>query len=190
MSAYRENTDLELLVLLKTDDQAAFAELFNRYNRLLFIHACKLLDDQEEARDLVQEVFILIWDNRQVLKIAANFRGFLYATTRNRIFDKLSHKKVQYKYLESIKDLVQTGEDNTDHLARTRELQAIIEREISFLPPKMQEIFEMSRMQHLTHREIAQQLDVSEKTVKNQVNNALKILKTKLGRRVFMSFFA
>lgn len=189
MSAYSENTDLELLMLLKANDEGAFAELFNRYNRLLFIHACKLLDNNEEARDLVQEIFILIWDSRKTLKTATNFSGFLYVITRNRIFDRLSHKKVEDKYLEYARDFVEQGEDDTDHLLRTRELQSIIEREISFLPVKMQKIFELSRMRHLTHKEIAEQLNVSEKTVKNQVNNALKILRTKLKRRVLMALF-
>ncbi len=140
-----------------------------------------MLEDKEEARDVVQEIFISLWENRTKIFVKSNFAGFLYTIIRNRIFDKLSHKKVEFKYLESMKQFKSIEEEGTDDLLRTRQLQTIIEKEISFLPDKMREIFELSRKQHLSHKEIAQQLDVSEKTVKNQVNNALKILRTKLG---------
>lgn len=181
MSAYSKNTDLELLALLKAGDQGAFAELFDRYNRLLYVNACKLLDDKEEARDVVQEIFIALWENRANVFVKHNFAGFLYTIVRNRIFDKLSHRKVEFKYLESLRQFNAMEDEGTDDLLRTKQLQAIIEKEISFLPDKMREIFELSRKHHLSHKEIARHLDVSEKTVKNQVNNALKILRTKLG---------
>lgn len=186
MSEYLKNTDLELLELLRSGDQAAFSEIFERYNRLLYINACKLIEDKEEARDVVQEIFIGLWENRSRIYVKSNFAGFLYTVTRNRIFDRLSHKKVEFKYLENAKKFNAVQIEGTDELLRTRQLQELIEREISFLPPKMRAIFEMSRKQLLSHKEIAGMLSVSEKTVKNQVNNVLKILRTKLGAILFL----
>lgn len=186
MSTYSAYTDHELVNLLKQGNKDAFTEVFARYNRLLFVHAHKLLNDKEEARDLVQEIFVLIWENRESLNLKSNFSGFLYTAVKNRIFDLLAHKKVEARYLESVQAYFDKGTDQTDHLARTQLLRELIEREIGFLPPKMREVFELSRMKHLSHKEIAGQLDLSEKTVKNQVNNALKILRTKLGLLLYL----
>lgn len=188
MGGSRVYSDQELVDLLKSGDKSAFTELFLRYNRLLVVQAHKLLNDSDEARDLVQEIFTTIWDNRENLTVKTNFAGFLYTTVRNKIFDMMLHKKVESKYVQSIQEYIAKGEDQTDHLLRTKELQAIIEKEISYLPPKMREVFELSRKQHLSHKQIAEQLDITEKTVKNQITNALRILKTRLGIFVYLFF--
>ncbi|UKJ06960.1 RNA polymerase sigma factor [Solitalea lacus] len=188
MIAFRTLSDYELTGLLQQGDQHAFAELFQRYNRLLFVHAHKLLNDKEEAKDLVQEVFTSLWDNHANLTIKANFAGFLYTSIKNKILDKISHKKVESKYLESLQDFINKGEAQTDHLLRTKQLQSLIEMEISYLPPKMRAIFELSRKLNLSHKEIAAELNISEKTVKNQINNALKILRKKLGFFTYLLF--
>jgi RNA polymerase sigma-70 factor (ECF subfamily) len=86
---------------------------------------------------------------------------------------------VELKYLLSIVESVERGEEKTDHLLRNNQLQLLIEKEIGYMPSKMREVFELSRKQHLTHKEIAAQLDLSEKTVRNQVNNALRILRAR-----------
>jgi RNA polymerase sigma-70 factor (family 1) len=188
MRLYTDLSDMDLVDLLKSGDQLAFTELLKRYNRLLFIHAYKLLKDKEDARDLVQEIFIAIWDSRESISAKTNFAGFLYASIRNKVLNLIIHKKVEHKYLNSLKDYIEKGEAQTDYLARTRELQSIIEREIQFLPPKMREIFELSRYDNLSHKQISEKLNLSEKTVKKQVNNALKILRVKLGLLAYLYF--
>lgn len=188
MRLYTDLSDPELVDLLKSGDQLAFTELVKRYNRLLFIHAYKLLKDKENARDLVQDIFIAIWDNRENISAKTNFAGFLYTSIRNKVLNLIIHKKVEHKYLNSLKDFIEKGEANADYLARTRELQSIIEREVQFLPPKMREIFELSRYANLSHKQISEKLNLSEKTVKKQVNNALKILRVKLGLLAYLYF--
>lgn len=179
-------TDSELVDLLKIGDQFAFTELLKRYNRLLFIHAYKLLNDKEEAKDLVQEIFTAIWDNREHISAKTNFAGFLYTSIRNKVLNLVLHKKVEHKYLQSLQEFIEKGVAQTDYLLRTRELQSIIEKEISFLPAKMREIFELSRNHNLSHKQISDKLNLSEKTVKKQVNNALKILRVKLGLLAYL----
>lgn len=181
MNSFIAFSDQDLITLMGTGDQAAFTEIFKRYNRLLFVHAHKMLNDKEMARDVIQEIFIFIWDNKESLSFKSNFAGFLYSMTKNRILDMLAHKKVELKYLSSIRELMDRGEEKTDYLLRNNQLQSLIEKEISYMPSKMREVFELSRKQHLTHKEIAVQLDLSEKTVRNQVNNALRILRTRFG---------
>ena len=97
------------------------------------------------------------------------------------ILDIFAHEKVKSSYAEdSLQDFARTGNhDNTDHLVREKEFMAYIEREIQALPPKMREIFELSRKGHLSHKEIALLLDTSEHNVSKQISNAIKILKKK-----------
>jgi RNA polymerase sigma-70 factor (family 1) len=179
MNSFNNFSDHDLTILMGTGDQDAFTQLFKRYNRLLFVHAHKMLNDREMARDVVQEIFVFVWDNRESMGAKSNFAGFLYSITKNRILDILAHKKVELKYLLSITKAVERGEDKTDYLLRNNQLQLLIEKEIGYLPPKMRAVFELSRKQHLTHKEISVQLDLSEKTVRNQINNALRILRAR-----------
>src|SRR5690606_994169 len=113
--------------------------------------------------------------------------AYLYISIRNRILNIIAHKHVQSVHIQSLQHLINQGVCQTDYLVREKELRAIIEEEIAALPNKMQEIFEMSRSQYLSHKEIASALDLSEHTVKKQVNNALRILRTKLGILVLLA---
>jgi len=187
MKSYSKFKDEELTALLKGGDSAAFSELFKRYNRLLFVHAFRLLGDEEEARDIVQDVFTLLWDRRGEMNFTSNFSGFLYTMIRYRVFDGIAHKKVAEKYLHSIKDFFAKGEAKTDHRLRTRELEAIIEKEIAMLPSHLRATFELRR-KGLTHKEIAGQLDISEKTARNQASKAMKLLRGKLSILAYLFF--
>lgn len=188
MSVYSNYTDRELTALLKTGDQIAFAEIYERYKRVLFVHACKRLSSRDEAEDLIHDVFAALWKRRSVIEIKTELAGYLYAAVRNQVFKSIARRQTESGYLESIWQPVETGTCVTDHLVREKALLALIEREIAALPPKMQEVFRMSRNEHLSHKEIAQKLHLSEKTVKNQVNNALKILRVRLGSFLFLLF--
>lgn len=95
---------------------------------------------------------------------------------------KTTHEQVKTKHLDALKAYLSTHTTApTDHRARENELRAYIEKEIQALPPKMRQIFEMSRKENLSYKEIAEKLDVSENNVSKQVNNALRVLRTKLG---------
>jgi RNA polymerase sigma-70 factor (ECF subfamily) len=181
MTAYRSHTDQELTALLQSGDQAAFAEIYDRYWSVLFLHARNLLRENEEARDIVQELFTGLWQKSHSLETSTSLSAYLYKATRNKVFDHLKHKKVVKDYLESLNEFIEEGQLQTDTLVREKELAAVIENEISLLPAKMRAIFELSRKQHLSYQQIAEELDISEHTVKSQVSNALRILRTKVG---------
>ncbi|MES2107968.1 MAG: sigma-70 family RNA polymerase sigma factor, partial [Bacteroidota bacterium] len=122
-----------------------------------------------------------LWEKRETLTPQTNLSGYLYTAVRNRILDFVARQNVQSSYIGSLQTFMDQAENATDHLLRENQLTALIEKEIAALPPKMREVFELSRKAHLSHKEIAEQLGISEKTVKSQVNNALKILRVKLG---------
>lgn len=178
---YHLNSDHELTSLLFDHDHRAYVELYNRYQGLLYIYACKITQDEVEAEDIVQEVFIYLWEKRAEIKIKSSIASFLYSAVRFKFFNLLDSKKVRSDYTKSFQTFIDQGLCTTDHYVREKELANLIEKEISELPPKMREIFELSRKAHLTHKEISARLNISEKTVKNQINNSLKILRSKLG---------
>lgn len=179
MSNYRSLTDNELLGLIQSGDKHAFEEIYERFNGLLYIYACKLVSDREDARDIVQEIFVYLWSNPNI-KIKAQLSAYLYTAVRYKVFDWLDKNKSKSNYLLSLENFVEQGNCQTDEYIREREFASIIEKEVSLLPPKMRQIFEMSRQQHLSQKEIAQLLHLSDKTVKKQMSNALKVLRLKL----------
>ena len=186
MAVYSTYNDEKLSDLLKSGDAIAYNEIYNRYHAALYIHAFKRLQDREECKDLVQELFALLWLKRDELTFTTSLSGYLYQSVRNRIFDILARKRLKQEYVISIQQFAQDGFTNTDHLVRQRQLAEIIESEIAALPSRTREIFELSRKGFLSHREIAGKLDISEQTVKTTVNNALKVLRMKLGSIFFL----
>jgi RNA polymerase sigma-70 factor (family 1) len=188
MSTYQHFSDFELVALIKKDDHGAYREIYQRYTGILYTHAYSRLQDREEAKDVVHDVFSYLWSKRVIIDFQMNIAGYLYTTLRNKVINNILHQKVASTYIDSLQSFLDNGEATTDHLARTNQLMNIIEREVANMPEKMREIFILSRKKHLSHREIAEILDISEKTVKNQVNNALKILRVKLGVMKYLLF--
>ncbi|MGY3054896.1 RNA polymerase sigma-70 factor (ECF subfamily) [Pedobacter sp. UYEF25] len=179
MYSHSNFTDKELFKLSQKGDQSAFEEIYIRFSGLLYIYAKKLIKNKEEAQDIVQEVFVYLWNNKNI-NITAELSAYLYTAVRYKIFDWIDKNKVRNNYSVSFRAFAERGECTTDNYLRERELIVIIEKEVTKLPSKMRQIFEMSRNLHLSQKEIALQLHISDKTVKKQMGNALKILRLKL----------
>lgn len=187
MIDYNQLSDQELVILLNKGDRRAFAQIYDRYKFILHAHAVNKLRDREEARDIIQEVFTYLWSKYDVINLSGNLSGYLYGAVRHAILNKITRKQVQQKYLDSLKEF--SAQDNilTDHRVRENQLRTLIEQEIKMLPPKMRVVFELSRKEHLSHREIAWKLEISEQTVSKQITNALRILKLKLGVLAYLT---
>ncbi len=186
---YESYSDSELICLLIEDDHLAYMAIYERYSRPLYVHACKKLSDRNEVKDLLQDVFTALWQNRYSLNPGTPLAGYLYATLRYCIIKLIAHKKVEAVYFQSLQHHLVNNDTSADNLAREKELARLIENEIVLLPEKMQKVFRMSRESHLSHREIADQLGLSEATVKKHVNNALKALRLKFGNLISLVFF-
>lgn len=187
MLTYSLLSDLELTALLKEGDAAAYTVVYNRYFNELYIHAYARLRDKEEAQDVVHELFATLWNKRAELMFKSSLPAYLYTAVRNRILDVIAHQQVESRYVTSLQHFIEEGYCITDYQVRERQLAALIEKGISELPPKMRAIFELSRKHAMSHKEIAEQLNLSEQTVRTQVKNALRILRLKLGLMLFLS---
>ncbi|PUZ26928.1 RNA polymerase sigma-70 factor, ECF subfamily [Chitinophaga costaii] len=180
MENFVQYTDQQLLSLLKDSSQGAYTQIYDRYHGLLYIYACKITKEESEAEDIVQDVFVYLWDKRKTIIFEKSLSAYLYSAVRYKFFDLLDHKKVRTNYSASFQNFTENFPVQADQILREKELSALIEKEIACLPDKMRNVFELSRKHHLSHREIAEILHISQKTVKNQVNNALKELRVKL----------
>ncbi|RZL34809.1 MAG: RNA polymerase sigma-70 factor [Pedobacter sp.] len=180
MPIYTTTSDFQLLDLMRSGSHNAFAELYGRYKAPLYLHAKRMLQDEDQTKDVIQEVFTTLWLKKEDINITGAVNSYLYNSVRNKILNILAHQKFEIKYLNSLQEVIDLGETNTEENFREKELMAMIEREIDLLPKKMREVFEMSRKGHLSHKEIAEKLSISDKTVKKQINNAIKILRPKI----------
>jgi RNA polymerase sigma-70 factor (family 1) len=181
LADYSRYSDADLTELLRSGDRVAFTEIYNRYKLILHNHAWNKTRNQVETQDAIQEVFSNLWTKREVIQIGSNLSGYLYTSVRNHILNIFAKKQVQEKYINSIQQYSKQKTDLTDHRVRESMLRDIIEKEIADLPPRMREVFELSRKQHLSHKEIAAIMGTTEQTVKKQVSNALKHLRSRLG---------
>ncbi|EDM36095.1 RNA polymerase ECF-type sigma factor [Pedobacter sp. BAL39] len=171
--------DHELVMLLKDGCHEAYAEIYRRHYALLFSHAYKRLGDKELAKDLIQELFTNTWEKRELFVLKSSLAGYFFTTINNRIVNHFLHEGVKEKYASAFSSFASKEETRSDHRIREKQLAELIEKEIQQLPPKMRQIFEMSRKEHLSHKEIAERLELNEKTVDRQVSNALLRLKAK-----------
>ena len=189
MPGHNTFTDLELIVLIKEGHEAAFAELYRRYKGCLYLHAYRMLQDKDEAMDIVQEFFANIWARRHTLVIPNTVNSYLYGAIRNRILNFIAHQKVVARYTDTLNNYLEAGTPATDEKFLEKELISLIENEVALLPAKMRQVFELSRKYDLSHKEIATQLNISDKTVKKQVSNAIKIIRLKLKVSLLSMFF-
>ena len=132
--------------------------------------------DQDQAEELVQEVFANVWSKAATLKIQSSPRAYLFSSTRNACLNFLKHKKVEQAYLEQSTFHQEQGDP-----VEYEELVGRLERALDQVPEKCREIFELNRFHGKRYKEIAQELGLSLKTVENQMGKALKILRQELG---------
>lgn len=189
MIALDSLSDEELFELVKEQRKDAFEEIYHRFKGILYAHAYRMLNDREEVRDLVQEVFATLWSKKDSL-LLKNVSGYLYSSVRNRVLDRISKQQSRNKYVDSMSFyLNHYSYQVPDRLLYEKELRAMIEAEVDTLPKRMRLIFQMSRKEYLSHKEIGEKLGISETTVRKQVNNALKILRSKFSNRDTFIFF-
>jgi RNA polymerase sigma-70 factor (family 1) len=190
MPGYGVFSDKELAYLLNDGDKAAFTEIYNRFYGVLYRHAYKSLPDSEALKDMLQEVFVYLWNNRTNIKPEENLAAYLYMSIRNKLINNFRHLKIKNNYISSFQEyLDNNNQPEADETIRLKQLISIVEAEVARLPAQMRLIFQMSRNANLSHQEIADELGLSILTVRKQVNNSLKILRLKLGSKFFLFFF-
>ncbi|WP_316789677.1 RNA polymerase sigma-70 factor [Pedobacter frigoris] len=181
MANYSASSDMDLIGFVKAGDQAAFHEIYNRYAPKVFYQMNQMLRDREAAQDLVQELFITLWSRVAYLRPDTKLGAYLYIAAQNSVFKQIQKGKLKNDFLVSLAKFTEELDLAGDELLMEKELEQLIDAAIEKLPPKMKQVFELSRKENLSYQEIAQQLNISTQTVKNQVSTALRILREDLG---------
>lgn len=183
-----KSSDQELSISLGAGSRTAFAEIYERYWSVLLSHAIKMLKDEEKAQDAVQDVFQMLWEKSPALNIHTSLSSFLYTSLRYRILDKLKRDKIEDRFLTTLQTEIESGVSSTDDAMAEKEFARKIEEGLNMLPPKMRTVFELSRMNDYSYREISKELNLSENTVKKQISNSLKILRKSIQKGYLLIF--
>ena len=166
---------------LKEGSFSAFDHLFSLYKERLYAFAVGYLKAAEDAQELVQEVFVKVWENRETLDETRSFNSYLFTISKNTILNYFRKKANEQSYIDYIKKNTSLTYNKTEEDLAYEELMEKANRVIELLPARQKEIYRLSREQGLSNEEIARQLKISKKTVENQVTLALKFLRERLG---------
>jgi RNA polymerase sigma-70 factor (family 1) len=178
---HRLNEDTQFLIdRLRNGEEAAYQVLFNEYYKVLTIFANKYLKDIEESKELVQDLFVHLYERRTNLDINSSLKSYLFRSTHNRCINYINAQKIRNKYAEHVSFTVDVKENSLEDEVTSIELENVLYKAISDLPPKCRSIFKMNRFEGLSNSEIAEKLKLSKRTVETQISKALKILRVKM----------
>lgn len=166
----------ELILLLKQSSKNAFTALYKQYWKQVYNFSRLYLTNTDAAEEVVQEVFIKIWETREFIREDDHFKGLLFIITRNLIFNQHRKNLNEDFYKVTVLAAMEKPYDVEEEIDANN-LREYIDRLIDELPPRRREIFNLSRKEQKSHKEIALLLNISEKTVENQIGEALKYLK-------------
>ncbi|HEY0176859.1 MAG TPA: RNA polymerase sigma-70 factor [Pedobacter sp.] len=187
MTLYKDSSEHDLLVLIKAGNRDAFDELYNRLWSTLFGSAFNVFREREICVDIIQDVFVWFWEHRETWQLTS-CKGYLLTAVKFKIANYIRNNKVRDGFFEQMAKVQLHTEEESLNL-EVQELQAFIKSFSDQLPGRCREIFELSRYAHLSNKEIAAQLQVSEKTVENQITIALNKLRKKLGEGHMLLWF-
>jgi len=172
--------EFELLTRLKSGDEAAFRLFFTKHSGQVYRVAYHYLGYREESLEITQEVFMKLWVNRHKLMPELPLIPYLIKIAKNIILNKAKRKLLERAYLQNLEFQPYDKAESLENQLHFTEVKTLVEEQVNQFPNKRKEIFILSRNQGLSNREIAIKLHVSERTVENQINKALKVLKEKL----------
>lgn len=154
--------------------------LFKTYYQPLCHYACTFLHDKEDAEEIVQSTFLLVWERRENLAIRTSVKPYLYAMVRNACLNVLKHNKIKQRHAGEEMALADRSHDAVMHTISSIELEQRIRLAMDELPEQCRVVFKLSRFEELKYSEIAEQLNISVKTVENHMGKALRMMREQL----------
>ncbi|HEY0298800.1 MAG TPA: RNA polymerase sigma-70 factor [Arachidicoccus sp.] len=176
--------DTELLSLIKSDEDAAFAALYKRYARLLLNKAYDKLEDKNAAADIVHDVFVAFYLNREKLPDNVNIAAYLHTAVRNKTLNELRNRQVRekgnFEYVRTLAPVVNQEPDGAHE-----QLEQQLNLHLAKVPQKHREAFILSRYENLSYREISDRMGISVKTVESYISKVLKFLRANMDHHFF-----
>lgn len=183
-----DKSNTELVKLLKKDDMKAFDIIYKKYSRRLYGFVFRYIKQEADTEEIVQDVFIKIWKCRNKMDVYSSFESFLFTIAHNATVNLLKKRATEQKYVEHVKSLqiINESYELTDEI-HYKELMQKFQGLVNELSPRQKEIFQLSREDGLSNKEIADKLGISIQTVKNHLVTTLSFLKSKLDNNLLIS---
>ncbi|MDB5263234.1 MAG: polymerase, sigma-24 subunit, subfamily [Adhaeribacter sp.] len=173
-------TDEQLLLFLKENNENAFDEIYNRYWAKLFSQAYKRLANKETTEELLQDLFTKLWLNRHQINITSSLGAYLSGSIKYLVLNQIEKEGVRQRFAVAHKQSLVTHHNLTEETIISQELEGLVAQEVEKLSPKCKSVFVLSRFDQYSNKDIAQRLNISEKTVENHIAKAIKLLKSNL----------
>ena len=183
MKSSSDKIGKQVLQRLKNGDEGAFDTVFWSYNSHVFHFIDSLLYDKTLAEDFTQNVFLKIWERRESINPEDSFESYLFTIARNMVYNESEKRLLSERFLEYIGNQ-QDFDGQLEAKIDAESLREYVDELVEQMPPSRRNIYYLSRKQHLTNKEIAKQLSISEKTVETQLYRALQYLRVKLADEI------
>jgi RNA polymerase sigma-70 factor (ECF subfamily) len=182
MNHLRHNPEAENLLWSRVvdDDEKAFEKIFTLFYPALSVYAKKYIEDRAVCEDIVQDTFVSLWEDRKRLLITSSLRNYLTVSVRNHCLNFLKKEGLTRQYRESIRKETLMPDEDPDNIYTLTELYDLLDKDLAGLPDNYRIVFEMHRMEGKKHEEIAEELNLSLRTVKRYQSRAIEILKENL----------
>lgn len=172
-----ENSDIKTFNEIAQGNELAFNAIFDKYYKDLCEFSLLIVRNKESAEEIVADLFANIWIKRGNHHVETNLKGYLLRSTKNRTISYMRKKKMNIVSLDDVADVHAEQDTNPEKVLISQESGASVERILSFIPEKSRLVFKMHRFENLKYREIAEILEISQKTVEKHMGKALRILR-------------
>lgn len=181
--------DKALIKALKNGDTKAFDKVYYKYHRKLYAFSFKFLKSKRDVEDLIQKIFVILWERRNTLDVNKSLGGYLFVIARNEIYDDLKTKIIKDHYTDYILNELEYNSEH-DELEKKKKIELAYQL-IDRLPERRAEIFRLSKEDGLTYKQIAEKLNISENTVDTQIRHSLNFLRKEMLKyqRFILLFF-
>jgi RNA polymerase sigma-70 factor (ECF subfamily) len=177
MTNLKNYKDFELVPLIKKGIKTAYEELFERYAPRIYQFSLSYLKNELDAEGLVQDVFLKIWERREKLDSTKNIKSFIFKIAVNSIYDLIRSRNIEHAFQDFIQAQENSNTDSTWHTVILEEMLMNLDKLVKQMPEQRRKIFQMSREKDLSNDEIANELNLSKRTVENQLYRAIVFLK-------------
>ena len=183
MSFLTKHTDHALFHLIAGDNEAAFAELFRRYDRRIYPFVLKMIKSEAQAEEITQEIFIKIWRYRDKLIPIDQPEASIFTIAARHTLDQIRKRLNENKMLQRLSATMAPAHNDTEEALLLRDKEALVQQAIELLPPQQKTVYLLSRQQGLSYEEISQEMGISVNTVRNHLVKALQSLRTWLDQQ-------
>ena len=187
MKGYSHYSDEQLMSEIKAGNMIAFDTLYHKYNRKIYNFAVSILKSTEDAENILQDVFLKLWMNRNKIEKDSSIRYYIFSIAYNSSITIFREKMKESRFLESLKNMQDIGHDPVNLEIEYKEMEGKLNEIIESLPDRQKEVYLLHKVEGLKYSEIAEKLNISVNTIENHMSRALKTIRERLGNYSLMT---